>query len=92
MQMKETNKRKHTAEPSIFSEPITFDRFVRGLLVVLGGVGAYYLLNLLSGVLWPFFVAWLLAYLMYPLVILLEKKCRLRFRILSIVVAMALVQ
>ena len=91
MQMKETNKRKHTAEPSIFSEPITFDRFVRGLLIVLGGVGAYYMLNLLSGVLWPFFVAWLLAYLMYPLVILLEKKCRLRFRILSIVVAMALV-
>lgn len=89
--MKETNKRKHTAEPSIFSEPITFDRFVRGLLIVLGFVGAYYLLNVLSGVLWPFFVAWLLAYLMYPLVIFLENKCRLRFRILSILVAMVLV-
>lgn len=89
--MKETQKRNYIAEKSIFSETITFDRFVRGLLVVLGFVGAYYLLNLLSGVLWPFFVAWLLAYLMYPLVVFLEKKCRLRFRILSIVVAMALV-
>ena len=90
-QMKDTHKKNHTAESSIFDAPITFDRFVRGLLIVLGFVGAYYLLNVLSGVLWPFFVAWLLAYLMYPLVIFLEKKCRLRFRILSIVVAMVLV-
>ena len=89
--MKDTHKKNHTAESSIFDAPITFDRFVRGLLIVLGFVGAYYLLNVLSGVLWPFFVAWLLAYLMYPLVIFLEKKCRLRFRILSIVVAMVLV-
>ena len=91
IQMKDTHKKNHTAESSIFDAPITFDRFVRGLLIVLGFVGAYYLLNLLSGVLCPFFVAWLLAYLMYPLVVFLEKKCRLRFRILSIVVAMALV-
>ena len=91
IQMKDTHKKNHTAESSIFDAPITFDRFVRGLLIVLGFVGAYYLLNVLSGVLWPFFVAWLLAYLMYPLVIFLEKKCRLRFRILSIVVAMVLV-
>ena len=89
--MKDTHKKNHTAESSIFDAPITFDRFVRGLLIVLGFVGAYYLLNVLSGVLWPFFVAWLLAYLMYPLVIFLEKKCRLRFRILSILVAMVLV-
>lgn len=89
--MKDTHKKNHTAEASIFDAPITFDRFVRGLLIVLGFVGAYYLLNVLSGVLWPFFVAWLLAYLMYPLVIFLEKKCRLRFRILSILVAMVLV-
>ena len=90
-QMKDTHKKNHTAESSVFDAPITFDRFVRGLLIVLGFVGAYYLLNVLSGVLWPFFVAWLLAYLMYPLVIFLEKKCRLRFRILSILVAMVLV-
>ena len=89
--MKDTHKKNHTAESSVFDAPITFDRFVRGLLIVLGFVGAYYLLNVLSGVLWPFFVAWLLAYLMYPLVIFLEKKCRLRFRILSILVAMVLV-
>jgi predicted PurR-regulated permease PerM len=90
-QMKDTHKKNHSAESSVFDAPITFDRFVRGLLIVLGFVGAYYLLNVLSGVLWPFFVAWLLAYLMYPLVIFLEKKCRLRFRILSILVAMVLV-
>ena len=54
---------------SFLDEKITFDRFVRGLLLVIGVVGLYYLLNALSGVLLPFFVAWLLAYMMYPLII-----------------------
>lgn len=63
---------------------ITFDRFVRGLLIALGAVGVYYLLNALSGVLLPFFIAWLLAYLLYPLVVFLEQKCHLRYRLVSI--------
>ena len=63
---------------------ITFDHFVRGLLIALGVVGAYYLFNALSGVLLPFFIAWLLAYLIYPLVVFLEQKCHLRYRLVSI--------
>lgn len=89
--MKDTHEKKHTTKSSFLSETITFDRFVRGLLIVLGFVGAYYLLTLLSGVLWPFFVAWLLAYLLYPIIIFLEKKCLIRVRILSIVVSLMLV-
>lgn len=75
---------------SFLDERITFDRFVRGLLLVLGAVGLYFLLNALSGVLWQFFVAWLLAYLIHPLVVFLEKKCHIRRRLLSISVALFL--
>lgn len=75
---------------SFLDERITFDRFVRGLLLVLGAVGLYFLLNALSGVLWQFFVAWLLAYLIHPLVVFLENKCHIRRRLLSISVALFL--
>jgi predicted PurR-regulated permease PerM len=88
---KNTEQQSHTGEQSLFAGRITFDRFVRGLLILMGGVGVYYLLNILSSVLLPFFLAWLIAYLLYPLITFLEKKCRIRFRILSIVVALALV-
>lgn len=96
--------KKHTQQPeeqqtgtcvrkdhSFLDEKITFDRFVRGLLLVIGVVGLYYLLDALSGVLLPFFVAWLLAYMMYPLIIFLEQKCRIRYRLLSIMVAIVMV-
>lgn len=76
---------------SFLDEKITFDRFVRGLLLVIGVVGLYYLLDALSGVLLPFFVAWLLAYMMYPLIVFLEQKCRIRYRLLSIMVAIVVV-
>lgn len=72
----------------MFSEKITFDRFVRGALVGCGVCLAYLLLKTLSSVLWPFFVAWLLAYIMYPMVIFFEKKCRLHYRALSIAVTL----
>ncbi|MBR1682540.1 MAG: AI-2E family transporter [Bacteroidaceae bacterium] len=75
----------------MFKNPITFDSFIRGLVVTLIVVGAGFLLNRLSSVLLPFFIAWLLAYLMYPLVRFLQYKCRLRNRTLSILVAAVLV-
>lgn len=67
---------------------ITFDDFVRGLMVVLGVVAAYFLLNRLSTVLLPFFVAWLLAYLIYPMVTFLQYRCHLRYRVLCIVLSL----
>lgn len=75
----------------MLKEKITFDRFVRGMLIVAAVVIVYLLLDMLSGVLWPFFVAWLIAYLLYPIVIFLEKKCHLRFRLLSIFVTLAII-
>lgn len=71
--------------------PITFDRFVRGILVLVGIALAIYLINFLSGVLLPFAIAMLLSYLTFPLVKFLQNKCRLRNRLLSIIVALILI-
>ena len=70
---------------------ITFDSFIRGALAVALIVTVGVLVNHLSSVLLPFFVAWLLAYMLYPLVRFLQFRCRLRNRIASIVVALVLV-
>ena len=67
---------------------ITFDTFVRGLMVIGGFVVGYFLLDRLSDVLLPFFVAWLLAYLIYPLVTFFQYRCHLRYRIPCIVLAL----
>ena len=70
---------------------ITFDRFVRGLLLVVALVIVYLLLKQLSGVLIPFLIAWLFAYMLYPMVCFFQYKCRLRNRFVSIVVSLAIV-
>ncbi len=66
---------------------ITFDSFVRGMLAVIVVVGLVMLLNRLSTVLLPFFLAWLIAYLLFPLVKFFQYRCRLRFRIVGILCA-----
>ena len=67
---------------------ITFDSFIRGALVALGCVGAYLLLDRLSGVLLPFFLAWLIAYLLFPLVKFFQYRCKMRFRVVAILCAL----
>lgn len=67
---------------------ITFDTVIRGLTVAAVVVGIVMLLNRLSGVLLPFFVAWLIAYMLFPLVKFFQYTCRLRFRIVGILFAM----
>ena len=75
----------------MFEQKITFDSFIRSITVLCLSVGAVWLLNTLSSVLLPFFIAWLLAYLLYPLVRFIQHRLRLRNRILSIVVALLFV-
>ena len=70
------------------NKKITFDTVVRGLVAIAIIVGVVMLLNRLSSVLLPFFVAWLLAYLLFPLVKFFQYKCRLHFRILGIIMAL----
>lgn len=75
----------------MIEDKITFDRFIRWMIFLALSVAAVWLVNRLSGVLLPFFVAWLLAYMIYPFVRFLQVKARFRSRILSIVVALLVV-
>ncbi len=70
---------------------ITFDRFVRYLGGIVIAVVVYVLLQKLSSVLIPFAVAWLIAYLLYPIVCFFQYRCKLRYRALSIIVTLVLV-
>lgn len=70
------------------AEKITFDSFIRGILTAVVIIGILYLVNQLSGVLLPFFVAWLIAYLIYPMVIFFQHKLRLKNRVISIFVVL----
>ena len=75
----------------MLEKEITFDRVVRWLIVVLVAIGCILLVNRLSKVLLPFFIAWILAYMIYPFVCFLQYKCRLKYRVPSIVVALLVV-
>ncbi len=70
---------------------ITFDQVVRWIMVLLGSVGIVWLTYRLSSVLLPFFVAWLLAYMLYPLVHFIQYKLHLKYRVPSIIVTVILV-
>ena len=56
---------------------ITFDSFIRGSIGCVLVIGILMLIERLSGVLLPFFIAWLIAYMIYPLVKLFQYKLRL---------------
>ena len=73
------------------SKPITFDRLIRALTTAAIFGAALALINYLSGVLLPFFIAFGIAYLLYPLVLFFQQKARLRNRVISIAVVLVLV-
>ena len=72
----------------MLEKKITFDSFIRMVLGVGIIIGALMLIERLSGVLLPFFIAWLIAYLLYPLVKFFQYKLRLRSRIIAIICAL----
>lgn len=63
---------------------ITFDSFIRGVIWGVIIIGVLMLLKRLSSVLLPFFIAWLIAYFIYPLVLFFQYKLRFRYRIVAI--------
>ena len=69
---------------------ITFDSFIRGILAALVVFCVLYLINKLSGVLLPFFIAWLIAYLLHPFVTFFQYKLKLKSRVISIFTVMLL--
>ena len=69
---------------------ITFDSFIRGAIICGVVIAILMLLKRLSSVLLPFFIAWLAAYLIYPLVTFFQHRLKLRNRALSIFCALLL--
>lgn len=67
---------------------ITFNSFIRGIIVGAVILGILMLLNRLSSVLLPFFIAWVIAYLVYPLVTFFQYKLRMKNRIAAIFCAL----
>ena len=65
-------------------KPFTLDRVVRMLIGLFVVVLLFLLVNRLSGVLLPFLIAWLLAYLLQPFVGFFQYKLKFRSRALSI--------
>lgn len=71
----------------------TFDvsSIVRGVIAVAVIVALYFLVNRLSGVLLPFVISWVIAYMLVPIVSFFQYKCRLKSRFLSVMLTLLLV-
>ena len=69
----------------ITSKPYTFDRVVRMIIGLAILVFIFFLINRLSGALLPFLIAWLLAYLLQPIVRFFQVKLKLKSLLLSII-------
>ena len=75
----------------MLDKKITFDSFIRAMMGIIITVIILMVLNRLSSVLLPFFVAWLIAYLIFPLVKFFQYKCRMKYRVVAIILAILIV-
>ena len=73
---------------TLTNKPITFDKFVRWLVWGIIVLAVVCLINYLGSVLLPFAVAWLLAYLLYPIVKFVQYRLHVRNRVLSIIITL----
>lgn len=69
----------------LFDKPFTFDRVARIIFSILVIGGSLYLIALLRNALLPFLIAWLLAYMVQPIVKFFQYRLKLKSRILSII-------
>ncbi len=69
------------------SSPI-IDRTVRGTVIICSVLALYWIFSFLSPVLVPFIVAGFLAYLLNPVCNFLLHTCRLRFRVVCVLITM----
>lgn len=71
-----------------FDRPFTFDRVVRIVITILILWGVFYFIRLTSDALLPFMVAWLVAYLLNPLVKLVGRLLHIKNRFISIAIVL----
>ncbi len=69
----------------------TFDRVVRIIIFIATLIGLGLITKRLSGVLLPFLIGWLLAYLIHPLVKFIQNKMRVKYKLPSIVIALVII-
>ena len=74
-----------------FQKPFTFDRVVRLIIGTLVAIAIIYALHYFKQVLLPFFIAWLLAYLIYPMVEFVRFKLRFRNSTLSVITVLIVI-
>lgn len=72
----------------MLEQKITFDRFIRWAMIGMIVVAVVFFVNFLSKVLLPFFIAWVLAYLMYPVVTFVQYRMHVKVRAISIIISM----
>ena len=78
---------KMTEHSSNNSYPVLNRRMiVRSVITVLVLVALYLLIRRLSGVLLPFVISFVVAYILTPIVNFFQHTCRLKYRVLSVVV------
>ncbi|WP_273388605.1 AI-2E family transporter [Barnesiella viscericola] len=68
-------------------QPYTFDRVIRILFGAVFVVGLFYLIYILRGALLPFLVAWIVAYMLNPLVVYNKRVFKLKGRVIAIALA-----
>ncbi|MEG1581308.1 MAG: AI-2E family transporter [Bacteroidaceae bacterium] len=75
----------------MLDKKITFDSFVRSSVTVVAFALIIYALNYMSSVLIPFFIAWIIAYMINPLVEFFQYKLRFKSRVLCILITLLLI-
>lgn len=75
----------------MLEQKITFDKFIRWTIITVAILATIYIIHYLRAVLLPFFVAWGLAYLIFPVVKFVQYKLRVKIRALSIIIAVIIV-
>jgi len=66
----------------------TFDKVMHGVVWILSGLIIFMLLRTLSGVLIPFLVAWLIAYLLNPIVKWVQRTMKLKGRWAAVIIVL----
>lgn len=74
-----------------FDKPFTFDRVVRLVISMVLIIFSIYVVYILRSVLLPFLIAWLVAYMLNPLVRFFQKKLHIKNRILAVTTTLLLV-
>lgn len=69
---------------------ITFDSFIRTAAIILGIILVIKVIDYLSAVLLPFFVAWFVAYLIFPIVSFFQYRLKFHYRTVAILATMLL--